>query len=442
MTTKFQKRVRARMAKTGESYQAAYQALHQKAEMPVVAADIITFVEHELGAQLFPVQRMVLKALYGIPLDDQNKFEVRTTLTEIQSFTEVSYLQYLYEEGRSSIAAVTPGGKAQEAVVVIGRRAGKTQLLSYILLYEAYRLLHLEDPHRRYGLVSSNSIGLRCIAINRDMAQFINHHLKSLLTRSSLKKRVAQSTIRGHRFQTKRDVEETGSYFTNPRARSSVDLQVSSATSKGLRGIGCLVVAFDELAHFSGGSAEDSYNAAAPAVAAFTPKNEEGLPDGPHEGLRVMFSSPNGPQGLFYNKFQEGHDLRQERVVALQIPTWEMNPTVSLDLLQDCKEQNELLFRQEYGAEFVDIPRSDLTSEQELFRKTLDTLASKCSFCNENPATKSVAIDELDMGSSLRQWCDSCVPKATRQFEKKGAKVEVRDSARAPLIRELQQQLR
>ena len=86
-------------------------------------ADIIEFAESAWGVEmeLYPVQRVILKCHYGIPLDDIEEFLVDTSwrLDKKVLFTEASYLRYLYDEGRSNIREVIPGQERREMVLSI-----------------------------------------------------------------------------------------------------------------------------------------------------------------------------------------------------------------------------------------------------------------------------------------------------------------------------------
>jgi len=92
--------------------------------------DIITFVESSWGLnmRLWPVQKVILKAHYGIALDDNphRKFEISDWKDDHrQSFTEAEYLEYLYEEGRCNISKVVEGVQRRNLILPIGRRSGK-----------------------------------------------------------------------------------------------------------------------------------------------------------------------------------------------------------------------------------------------------------------------------------------------------------------------------
>lgn len=122
--------------------------------------DIITFVEAPWGLnqKLYPVQRVILKAHYGLALDDNpwgiditkpvpkthpNYAEIttpngnekgfykhRVVVTDwkrenLRVMTEAAYLHLLYREGRCNIKEVVPGQERREMVLAVGRRSGK-----------------------------------------------------------------------------------------------------------------------------------------------------------------------------------------------------------------------------------------------------------------------------------------------------------------------------
>ena len=74
-------------------------------------ANIIEFVESPWGLKmtLFPVQRVILKAHYGLELDDKDTFEISDwSRKNVEVHTEKSYLKKLFEEGRCNIGEVIP----------------------------------------------------------------------------------------------------------------------------------------------------------------------------------------------------------------------------------------------------------------------------------------------------------------------------------------------
>lgn len=115
--------------------------------------DIITFIESEWGLQmkLWPVQRIILKAHYGIPLDNDpnNKFCITDFRRENERwFTEAEYLAWLFDQGRSNIREVVAGEERRNMILSIGRRSGKCIVAdSLVLTHEGIqRIGDLGDP--------------------------------------------------------------------------------------------------------------------------------------------------------------------------------------------------------------------------------------------------------------------------------------------------------
>jgi hypothetical protein len=154
-----------------------------KSETEVV--DIITFIESDwgLGMKLFPVQRVILKAHYGIALDDNpdNTFVVTDWKRENHvEHTEASYLRFLYEEGRCNIKEVIPGQERRNLILPIGRRSGKTMISACIAAYETYKLINKGNPQNYYGVAPSNPIRLVSVATGKEQAgllyEEVSHH--------------------------------------------------------------------------------------------------------------------------------------------------------------------------------------------------------------------------------------------------------------------------
>ena len=122
------------------------------AEVGQEPADIIDFVESSWGlhTRLYPVQKIILKAHYGIPLDDtEADIHISDWRRENwQHLTEAGYLRYLFDDGRSNIREVVPGEERRQMVLSIGRRSGKCILGDSLVLTDSgiVRIEDLGDP--------------------------------------------------------------------------------------------------------------------------------------------------------------------------------------------------------------------------------------------------------------------------------------------------------
>jgi intein/homing endonuclease len=113
--------------------------------------DALTFVEAPwgLGMKLFPVQRVILKAHYGLPLDTKTKFSVTNWRREVlHNFTEAEYLAWIFDQGRSNVRTVEEGHERKNMVLSIGRRSGKCLVGPTLVLTDKgiFRLVSL-DPN-------------------------------------------------------------------------------------------------------------------------------------------------------------------------------------------------------------------------------------------------------------------------------------------------------
>ena len=99
--------------------------------------DPITFIESPWGlhVQLYPVQRFVVKCMYGMKLDNEVKDIHIPDMTNehlLYTFTEVGFLEWLYAEKRCNVNSVE-GKNFHELILVVGRRSGKCRASSDVI---------------------------------------------------------------------------------------------------------------------------------------------------------------------------------------------------------------------------------------------------------------------------------------------------------------------
>lgn len=345
--------------------------------------NIVEFCEAPWGLNmhLMPVQRVILKAHYGIPLDDTTVFQLRDWRGQrMRDYTEKSYLKHLFDEKRCNISEVIPGDERREMVLSVGRRSGKTFLAAAITAYETYKLLMKECPQEYYGLLPTNTIQIVSVATDRDQAGLLyreaNGHFRSC---GFFLPYAANSTQTYARFQTPRDIDKFGRYSDDPTAKATLNVTFKSCIAKSLRGAGNLVVILDEMAHFTDNgqsSAEEVYKAITPSKSTFARKDPitkmpvpgpDGM-DGIVESRIIAISSPLGRQGQFYKLFQQamkgGRPARG--MLAIEAPTWEVNPTIPVSELETEYFKDPVSFFVEYGGEFSDRTRGWIEREVDL----------------------------------------------------------------------------
>lgn len=337
----------------------------------------IEFIEEPWGLnmKLFPVQKVILKAHYGIELDDKVKFKISDWRRQkFLEFTEKEYLEYLFKEGRSSIKEVTAGHDRREMILSIGRRSGKTTISACIAAYETYKLISKGDPQAYYGLPPSNAIQLISVATDKDQAgilyQEVSGHFRNC---DFFMPYMANNTMSYARFQSPKDVEKYGPYSENKNAKASIRVTFRSCIAKGLRGSGNIVVILDEVAHFTDAgqsSADAVYNAVVPSTSAFSPKDPTNsrVSIGSVEARVILISSPLGRQGLFYKLFQMGMGggSVSDTMLCIQAPTWEVNPTIPATEFEKHYLKDSTVFFTEYGGEFTDRTRGWIEDKTDL----------------------------------------------------------------------------
>ena len=368
--------------------------------------DIITFIEAPwgLGLKLFPVQRVILKAHYGLALDENPNgfpldvpvpkthphyhkdlvdtvgfYHLRVVITDFRRentkyLTEAEYLAYIHSEGRCNIGKVVPGKERREMVLSVGRRSGKTLITSCVIAYEAYKLLLKGNPQSYYGSSQSNVIQLISVATDRDQAGLLYREASGHFTKCDFFRAYSANSTQSHAtFQTPYDIEKYGAYKENPKARYSIKVTFRSCVAKGLRGGANMLVALDEVAHFGDSgqaSADEVYQAVEPSTRTFSKKDpkDKTRPVGENEGRIILISSPLGKQGLFYKQYRLGfgNNKAADALLCVQAPTWEVNPTVPAETFVASYLKDPNVFFTEFGAEFSDRTRGWLEDSKDL----------------------------------------------------------------------------
>jgi len=325
--------------------------------------DIITFCEHPLylDQPLHGVERFILKIFYGLPLDDTNKnLNIRSYPynRKGKKLTEFEYAQFLISQGRTNLLDPRNCKEALELVLACGRRGGKTFLASVISSYEAYKLIIKGDPQKYYKLPQGEIIKIINIASSSDQALVLAQATQNRILNSKwfipYVEGKNQSDIR---LRTKRDLEllkqEIAIHGKPLDMHASIRIEAMACTARGVRGGTVIVGILDEIAHYIDNDGNRSggviYEALTPSVATF------GL-----DGKILCISSPYTKHGIFYDLFLDSkgrteEDEGDQNKRMFQIPTWEMNETITFEYLDSEKKRNPESFTTEFGAEFSSI---------------------------------------------------------------------------------------
>lgn len=334
-------------------------------------------------------------------------------------FEELLRLDYFYsavtsvEQAEAHVFDLTvPDG---EAFVGNGFTNHNTTLAGIFTSYEVYRLLNLYNPQDYYGLPNGNRIQLISVATDKDQAGLLFNEVTSHLAKCEyFKPYISNNTLSHVNFRTPYDIEKFGAVnkltengrFVSLNGKATLRVTFKSCIAKGLRGAGNAVVIMDEIAHFldqGQSSAKDIYDAVTPSTAAFSPKNEKGLPIGPVEARIILISSPLGKSGKFF----EQYDLAMhggpgsDNLLAIQAPTWEVNPTVPASYYKQKYHSDPVVFSVEHGAQFSDQVSGWIERETDLIACIDPNLRPKDAGPARAPHQMGIDVGLVDDGTAI-----------------------------------------
>lgn len=392
--------------------------------------NVLDYIEQPWGLamKLYPAQRFLVKLYYNLPMDetlpeDPNR---RIQITDmfkskvLYEFTEREYLSYLYNEGRCNIGS--QDHDRRELVLAIGRRAGKTTLSGIFASYEVYRLLNLYNPQETYGLPNGNRIQIISVATDKEQAGLLFNEVTSHLAKCDyFKPFVANNTLSHVNFRTPYDIEKFGpsarqenGKFVSFNGKASLRVTFKSCIAKGLRGAGNIVIILDEVAHFQdkgASSAEEIYNAVTPSAAAFSRKDLEtgrttklaNGQDSDVESRIILISSPLGRSGKFFEKYDlamRGGD-GSNNLIAVQAPTWEINPTIASSYYREKYHENPVVFMVEHGAQFSDQARGWIERETDLQKCIVPLARPKLAGQPRSPHQMGIDVGLVGDGTAI-----------------------------------------
>ena len=142
-----------------------------------------------LGITLYPVQRVIVKLVFGIPMDwEEKEVPVHDMFCDeiLYTFKETEYIKYVYDDGRINIPdwrEANPDGY-NEIDMIVGRRGGKSALVGSVAAYKLYRLLSLHSPQDYYGLVPGSPIDLTMMAQDSEGSNRLYSQLKNYVNKA------------------------------------------------------------------------------------------------------------------------------------------------------------------------------------------------------------------------------------------------------------------
>ena len=294
-----------------------------------------------------------------------DNLEARPIIDGFQSENDLLYSEEFDPKLRLQVQdKCTKRYKFEELVLVLGRRSGKSFLVSAIALYELYRLIMMGHPQSRYGLMEFDQIVLLNVARNEEQAKnaIFAKIKQTVLASPFFQPYIGKDTELEMRFYTENDRKENERRSTAGLNlfSGSLVLKCGSSSASGLVGLTCWSVIMDEIAAMAGDNPDsgldyDLYNDLKPSLATFG-----------RDGKMMMLSNPKGPIGLLYDL----HENRQDdpSTLVMRGPTWLVNPNIDRDFLDSEKLKNATEYQMQYGAEFGASSSDPMFSEDAIQR--------------------------------------------------------------------------
>ena len=348
--------------------------------------------------RLFPVQKFLIKLIYGVPLDENLEDPIilmdQFNEVEIRRFrSEPDFLSFLYDTGRINCKEFNY--PLTRVYMVLGRRGTKTTISSIVAAHTMHMVLSFDDPYGYFGVLPISEIGVGVTSNNDENAARQSREIASIVySNPFFKPYLVQKDppISGFSLRTKQAVRE------NRWDLPKVSVQVKAA-SPAVRGGNFIVAIADEFAHYIDSNAStrvkplDKYisESLTPSISGF--KNQE---TGDPLGRAIFITSPNGKKGLTW-KYK--NDLAKDNpdILFINMPSWWSNPNLSSVELRNAWKESERSFQQEYGAEFVEQESTFITEESVVARMVNPEL--KNTLENSNPKRYYFASLDLALSS-------------------------------------------
>jgi len=321
---------------------------------------------------LTPFQGLILKIYYG--------------LWERYPFTEEEeeLLDLLEKKWGLVYDLSDPSRRIAVLLLAVGRRGTKSTVISYILTYEAYKLIQKGDPQKYYEVREDQPIKLmQCASAGKqakDVFELTSKNLKNTRFFDPYfdARKDTQSELRIFTPSDIKRNKENDFWNTHIRKQGtskrkanlgSIVVECVTTSAATHRGGSIMVLVFDEFAHFD--RAKYSGQTVGEAeILAETPQSDYAMykaltpsvKDFGEDGKIICISSPKEKGGRFYELCASAGTIDQDpeeqlykpnpRYLLVQLATWEARPTISEDDLQDDAIEDPIGFQMEYGAHF------------------------------------------------------------------------------------------
>jgi len=241
----------------------------------------------------------------------------------------------------------------KEGCWCLGRRSGKSWLVAVITLYESICRAHI---HRK-GVRENQIIYAVLIAVKYlQSIEIIQSYCAEILASSKLSFYIKDSNL--------------GRLLL----KNNMCIQSFPCNTKAGRGYPVYLLVADECGHYfvEGARADvEVYNALYAGTAQFP------------EAKSLLISTPAGKSGLFWERFNQGFEVKQPYPrLTIQAPTWLINPVIENSFFEGEKQRDIDNYEREYKAEFAEVAEG-------FFSSCMDQLLGCFEFAEDLPFDRS-----------------------------------------------------
>lgn len=316
----------------------------------------------------FPVQEFILKVMYGLPLDHENKV-IRTWDRFKEActgfYTEAEFLDFLYQEGRCNISLARhqerQGLTYRVSVLRLGRRAGKTSISQWITGYTIYRLLRMQNPQAYYGIRKDQPIRITLVSTTSDQAQGLLAPARATVQRSPYLSRYIEKNA-----EHKMNLVTDANIACGQSSDAGLVLTSSPCSARSLRGPGNVLALLEEYGCFywelgstrSNRSDKRIYEALSPSLSEF--KNPV---TGTAEGQMLIISTPLSKDSHMWELEEKIKSGEIENGLVLHLPSAWVSNLVDTEALKHEYSIDPISFTQELEAIYLDQLEAAFTEE-------------------------------------------------------------------------------
>jgi hypothetical protein len=371
-----------------EPWEIDYHSMHQDRldvsgglAVPGGAVDALEFIcgSEFLNEDPFPSQCVFVKTFYGLWEEYAPDVEERSVLNILKNCWGIDIDLHRRDP-------------VNTMVMVMGRRSGKSTILSLVATYELYKLICAGNPQRAYRLRERHPIYLTHVAAKADQAKAVFELTKNNIRRLPFFTdyidfdKDSSSELRlftPHDLELNRKIDARNELLppgVRKESRLHGSLSVKSITTSAAtnRGDAIILLMISELAHFER-TEIDASNAEKQVISenrqtdyAVVKALSPSVRDFGDDARIIIESSPREKGGEFYEHYCLAGGMEQEDCAAvipdkdyqlIQLSTWQANPNITEESLRSEFRRDPVGSSMEYGAHFTNPSASFLNPE-------------------------------------------------------------------------------